>query len=126
MVAIRLRHDGGIHVGRQSQMGPRMADLAAVLHVLGADRSTHDAQERGEGRGDQAEIRLDAVDAVGRFRNQADVELAVIGPDVGAPRQTQKMRQTAPGRYLAQIETAKPGAYHLELSQQVGSQVAFR
>lgn len=79
-----------------------------------------------ERQGNKAHVQLDAVDAVGRFRNEADVTLAVIGPDIGKGREEIPMRQTAPGRYVAEVETGEQGTYHLELSQTVGSQLAFR
>lgn len=36
------------------------------------------------------------------------------------------MTQTAPGRYTADFETSRPGAYHLELAQKVSGRVLYR
>jgi hypothetical protein len=36
------------------------------------------------------------------------------------------MSQVAPGRYFGQIETNRPGAYHLELAQKQKGQILYR
>ena len=77
-------------------------------------------------RSDTTEIRLDAVDAAGRFRNDAETKVTVIGPNVGAEKKEVEMRQVAPGRYVASVNTDQEGAYHFDLSQKTGAQVAFR
>ncbi len=79
-----------------------------------------------ERQGDQTEIRLDAVDAAGRFRNNAETKVTVIGPKLGVAKKDIVLHQTAPGRYMATINTDDEGAYFLELSQQTGAQTAFR
>jgi hypothetical protein len=79
-----------------------------------------------ERRGQRTEVRLDAVDANGRYRNQAETTLTVIGPDIAAEKKQLPMRQVAPGRYVADFETAREGSYHLDLAQTAGSQLAFR
>jgi Mg-chelatase subunit ChlD len=76
--------------------------------------------------GPRAEVQLDVVDELGRFRNEAEVNLAVIRPDIRQGREEIALRQTAPGRYTAEFDTDKQGTYHLELSQTVGTQLAFR
>jgi uncharacterized membrane protein len=58
---------------------------------------------------------LDAVDAAGRYLNETDTELTLIDTQLGSRKLP--MRQTAPGRYVAEIDTPTPGAYHLEMSQ---------
>ena len=63
----------------------------------------------------KATVTLDAVNAAGHYLNQADTELTVIDPQLGSRKQA--MRQTAPGRYVAELATPAPGAYHLEMSQ---------
>jgi len=79
-----------------------------------------------ERRGDKTEIRLDVVDAAGRFRNNAETNITVIGPQIGTAKKDVVMQQVAPGRYVASIDTGEEGAYHFELSQHVGAQTAFR
>ena len=79
-----------------------------------------------ERQGDKTEIRLDAVDAAGRFRNNAETHLTVIRPQPGTAKQNVAMQQVAPGRYIASIDTDEEGAYHLDVSQQVGAQTVFR
>lgn len=63
----------------------------------------------------KATVTLDAVNAAGRYLNQVDGELTVIDPHLGNRKLV--MNQTAPGRYVAEFETAQSGAYHLELTQ---------
>ncbi len=68
-----------------------------------------------EQRERKATVTLDAVNAAGRYLNQADTELTVIDPQLGSRKLA--MAQTAPGRYVAEFDTPNPGAYHLEMSQ---------
>lgn len=75
-------------------------------------------------QGDKATITLDAVDPVGRFLNQADTEITLIDPNLSQQKVT--MSQTAPGRYVANIDTPRSGAYHLEITQQKDGQVIHR
>jgi hypothetical protein len=63
----------------------------------------------------KATVTLDAVNAAGRYLNQADTELTVIDPQLGNRKLV--MAQTAPGRYVAEFDTPHPGAYHLETAQ---------
>jgi hypothetical protein len=63
----------------------------------------------------RATVTLDAVDAAGKYLNKTDTELTLIDPQLGSRKL--EMRQTAPGRYVAELETPTPGAYHLEMSQ---------
>ncbi|MCA9175373.1 MAG: VWA domain-containing protein [Planctomycetales bacterium] len=65
-------------------------------------------------RGQRAVVEVDAVDDLGQFLNQADVELTVIDPQL--KRQPLRLRQTAPGRYLAEFATPRSGPYHLDLA----------
>jgi Ca-activated chloride channel homolog len=60
-------------------------------------------------------ITLDAIDASGRFLNQADGELTLIDPRFGQFKLP--LPQIAPGRYVAEFETPQAGAYHLHVSQ---------
>jgi hypothetical protein len=70
---------------------------------------------------------LDAVDELGRFRNQADTSLSVIGPE-GREAQSGPipMRQSGPGRYEARWKTPHQGIYHLRIEQRVGPQLVLR
>jgi len=79
-----------------------------------------------ERRGDTTEIRLDAVDVAGRFRNNAEIKVTVIGPRAGVEKKEFEMRQIAPGRYVAKIDTDQQGAYHFEMSQMSGPWPVFR
>ncbi len=63
----------------------------------------------------KATVTLDAVNAAGRFLNNADTELTVIDPQLG--NRKLPMTQTASGRYVAEFDTPHSGAYHLELAQ---------
>lgn len=67
-------------------------------------------QERGK-----ATVTLDAIDPSGRFLNQAMTEATVIDPQLGQRKLV--LKQTAPGRYVAQFATPLSGAYHLNMTQ---------
>src|SRR5579871_3573866 len=60
-------------------------------------------------------VTLDAVNAAGKYLNQADTELTVIDPQLRNNKLV--MAQTAPGRYVAEFDTPQSGAYHLEMVQ---------
>jgi Ca-activated chloride channel family protein len=72
----------------------------------------------------KATISLDAIDPSGRFTNQADTEMTIIDPQLGAKKLP--LRQTAPGRYVAEFETPSSGSYHLELTQKQAGQTLFQ
>jgi len=63
----------------------------------------------------KATISLDAIDPAGQFLNRVDTEVTVIDPVLG--QRKLEMKQTAPGRYVVELETPQSGAYHLNLSQ---------
>lgn len=63
----------------------------------------------------RATVTLDAIDPTGKFLNQAITEATVIDPQLG--QRKLELRQTAPGRYVADFETPASGAYHLNLTQ---------
>jgi len=63
----------------------------------------------------RATVTLDAIDPTGKFLNQADTEVTVIDPQLRPSKVA--MKQTAPGRYVAQFDTPGSGAYHLNLTQ---------
>lgn len=70
-------------------------------------------------KGNKATVIFDTVDAVGQFRNKADSKLTIIDPALG--KKELEMKQIAPGRYQAELETTSQGTYHLELSQKVNN-----
>ena len=77
-----------------------------------------------ERRGASAVVTLDAIDEAGRFRNKATTELTMIDPQL----RTQKvsMAQVAPGRYQAEVPTARQGSYQLMMTQSAAGQVVAR
>ncbi len=79
-----------------------------------------------ERHGSQTEIRLDSVDGDGRFRNDTETQVTVVGPKIGSGKKEVKMEQVAPGRYVARVDTEDEGAYHFDLSQTVGGRTIFR
>jgi Mg-chelatase subunit ChlD len=72
-------------------------------------------QVQVEQRERKATVTLDAVNAAGRYLNQAETELTVIDPQLSTRKLA--MAQTAPGRYVAEFDTPHAGAYHLEMAQ---------
>lgn len=74
--------------------------------------------------GKHASLSVDAVNDIGQFLNNADVELTLIDPQLR--RKKSRMRQTAPGRYATDFETPRSGAYHLEVSLKQNDQVIYR
>ncbi|MEM8734481.1 MAG: glutamine amidotransferase, partial [Planctomycetota bacterium] len=77
-----------------------------------------------EKSGANARVVVDAVDSLGRFINEADTKMTLIGPDLG--KEDVALKQTAPGRYEAEIDVADRGAYHMELSQSRNGVATFR
>ena len=71
----------------------------------------------------RATVTLDAIDPSGRFLNQATTELTLIDPQLGLKKLP--VQQTAPGRYVAEFETPRSGAYHLDLSQKQGGKQLY-
>jgi Mg-chelatase subunit ChlD len=74
--------------------------------------------------GATAELGVDAVDEFGQFLNDSDVELTVIDPSL--KQEKSNLKQVAPGRYLADLATAKSGAYHMEIAVKRKDQVIYR
>jgi hypothetical protein len=72
-------------------------------------------------RDGKAKVTLDAVNPVGRFVNGAETEVTVIEPQGGERKVT--LTQTAPGRYAGELDTAKSGTYHLNLTQKSGATI---
>lgn len=75
-------------------------------------------------QGRHATVTVDAVDAAGRYLNQAETDVTVIDPRLGNRKLA--MEQTAPGRYVARFDTPQAGAYHLELAQKQQGAVVYR
>jgi uncharacterized membrane protein len=75
-------------------------------------------------RGGRATLVLDAVDATGRFVNDAETEVTLIDPQLGTRKLP--LAQTAPGRYTGEFETPRAGAYHVELTQKKNGQELYR
>ncbi len=74
--------------------------------------------------GANAELGVDAVDEFGQFLNDSEVELTMIDPLLKQDKSN--LQQVAPGADLANLATAKPGAYHLELALKRNDQVIYR
>ncbi len=74
--------------------------------------------------GNTTTVKIDAVNDVGQFLNQSDVELTVINPEL--KREVTKLRQDAPGRYVTHFATPQSGAYHLEIGLKQGDQNLYR
>jgi Mg-chelatase subunit ChlD len=77
-----------------------------------------------EHKGRRAAVTLDAVDPAGKFLNLADTELTVIDPQL--VKKKLDMTQTAPGRYVAEFDTDKPGEYHLEIAQKYQGKLLYQ
>ncbi|GAB5404873.1 MAG: VWA domain-containing protein [Aureliella sp.] len=77
-----------------------------------------------ERTGDTAHVAVDSVDVAGRFINEADTKMTLIRPGLG--KEEVSLSQTAPGRYEADFQVPKRGAYHLELSQKRRDVLTFR
>lgn len=72
----------------------------------------------------QTAISVDAVDALGQFLNESEVELTVVDPQLR--RTTLKLDQRAPGQYAQAIPTPDSGAYHLEITVKDQGQPLYR
>lgn len=75
-------------------------------------------------QGNQVSLTVDAVNDIGQFVNNADLELTLIDPLL--KRKKSAMKQIAPGRYEVNLETAGSGAYHLEVALKQNDQVIYR
>ena len=72
----------------------------------------------------KATINLDAINPAGTFVNQAETELTLIEPSGGQRKLA--MNQSAPGRYSAEFDTPKSGAYHLQWEQKMAGVTTAR
>ncbi len=71
-------------------------------------------------RGSHSKIVIDAVDSDGQFLNMAETEITLVDPQLNAT--SIAVRQTAPGRYEAEVEMATPGAWHVQMTQKLNGQ----
>lgn len=74
--------------------------------------------------GDTAHVAVDSVDLAGQFINEAETKMTLIRPGLG--KEDVLLNQTAPGRYEADFDVPKRGAYHMELSQTRRDVLTFR
>lgn len=77
-----------------------------------------------ERQGEKATVKVDSVDPAGQYINEANTKMTLIGP--GLEKEDVALRQTAPGRYEAEISVPARGAYHMELSQTRNDVLTFR
>jgi hypothetical protein len=64
-----------------------------------------------EVEGGRTRVVIDAVDRAGEFLDLPAMSGAAVGPGLGS--ETLAFQQIAPGRYVAEFDTAKPGSYLL-------------
>ncbi|WP_165071902.1 VWA domain-containing protein [Paludisphaera rhizosphaerae] len=77
-----------------------------------------------ERRGKKTLVSLDAIEPSSKFLNRAETELTLIDPSLGT--KAIEMAQTAPGRYQAEFDAARAGAYQLQFSQSKEGQAIGR
>ncbi len=65
--------------------------------------------------GGKGHVRVEAVDAQGRYRNYLDLSAAIAGPE-GRPMSV-RLEQTGAGRYEASFDADAPGAYLVTVSE---------
>ena len=75
-------------------------------------------------KGGIASVTVDAVNELGQFLNQHQVEMTVIDPSL--KRTSLSLAQAAPGRYAARYATPTQGSYHLEISVKKNDEVVYR
>ena len=82
----------------------------SLRRIETGDLSADVAIERGNGI-----ISVEAMDAAGNYRNFLDLQAVVVGPK--GERQLVPLKQSATGRYDAEFETRKTGAYLVHLRE---------
>ncbi len=75
-------------------------------------------------QGVNADLTVDAVNELGQYLNNAEVELTVIDPQL--KRHKSSLNQTAPGRYATSFTTPTSGAYHMEIALKKNGQIVYR
>lgn len=93
-----------------------------VRHAMRRDE-TRGIVAKVERKGREAVVAIDAIDAAGKFLNQADTTLSVIDPRQN--RTTLTMEQSAPGRYVATVPTPEAGDYHFMIAQKYRGQPIY-
>ena len=74
--------------------------------------------------GKNTSVTVDAVNEIGQFLNNSEVEMTIISPSL--QREKSILKQTAPGRYAATIPTGQSGAYNMEISLKKDGRVLYR
>ncbi len=95
-----------------------------VIRQIMRKSDTRGIQVQVARNSDNASVLVDAVNDVGQFFNDADVELTVINPQL--QRQSLAMSQSAPGRYVSDFELSQPGSYHMEFAVKQNGQTIYR
>ena len=95
-----------------------------VIRQIMRKSDTRGIQVQTARHADQATIAVDAMNEVGQFLNDAEVELTVINPQLR--RNTIMMSQSAPGRYAADTPLPQSGSYHLEIAVKQNGQTLYR
>jgi uncharacterized membrane protein len=70
--------------------------------------------------GDRAIVTAEALEPGGAYRNNLDVSLSVVGPDLA--QQTLPLRQTAPGLYEGAFRPDETGIYLMRVTGQAGGE----
>ncbi len=95
-----------------------------VVRQVMRKSDTRGIQVQAEANGSLVAIDVDAVDEVGQFINQANVELTLIDPKL--KRRAVSLSQEMPGRYSHELALNDQGAYHLEVVVKKNEQVIYR
>lgn len=95
-----------------------------VIRQVMRKSDTRGIQMQTARKADQAEIIVDAVNELGQFLNNAEVELTVIDPRL--QRHTLNMLQSSPGRYISDVPLPFAGSYHVEIAVKQKGQVVYR
>lgn len=74
--------------------------------------------------GKTTSVTVDAVNEIGQFLNNSEVEMTIISPSL--EREKSLLKQTAPGQYAAIIPTGQTGAYNMEIALKKDGQVLYR
>ena len=75
-------------------------------------------------RGFHSKVVIDAVDSDGQFLNMAETKITLVDPRLNS--ESIAVRQTAPGRYEAEVEMATPGAWHVQMTQKLDGQTQYQ
>ncbi len=95
-----------------------------VIRQIMRKSDTRGIQVQTARTGEQSAVTVDAVNEVGQFINEADVELTVIDPRL--QRHAHSMKQSAPGRYTQSVDLPQSGPYHMEIAVKQNGQVVYR